>query len=736
MRLERKWILITISLLFYVEQSREDESVLLPSQNVSETAFGVAESHFKLVSLDWEHVQAPYLISIWLLLASIAKILFHVNKKFGDAVPDSALLIVVGLVLGYAIHSLNIAHDEWLSLKSQTFFLYLLPPIMLDAGYFMPNRQLFENIDSILLFAILGTIWNTIAIGGTLMLFNQFDLFAVGFSTFEILLFAALISAVDPVAVFAVFEEIGINEFLFINVFGEALFNDSVSVMLYQMCRKFIDIGESRLVLTDYVAGAFSFFVIAIGGIIIGVIMALIVSIITRFTSRVKIVAPVFIFVVPYLAFLTAEMFGVSSILAIVSCGMTMKQYIKGNITHDASSSVKYFVRMLAQCSETVVFMFLGLSTVTAKHQWDTAFVAITITCCVVYRIIGTVVQCAILNRFRTKKFSAVEQFILSYGGLRGAIAFGLTVAIPASIAAREMFLTTCIAVIFFTVFVQGSTIRPLLLWLKVETKDADREDKLIEKIYDRYYDYMMAGLEDIAGLKGKHSIRESFERFNARILKPVLMKYEKRKVFDASNILRAYAKITLQETTQLVASVKKANREAQVMPAHGATVHAFKYWKESADTTHAQPRRFTVKDEDTEQSTLSPENMELLYSMFSELIDRKIKGLQTVASKVPKSKSREMLRASGDESDSSEDDIKDDYMQTFKSKALKENDSVSTQGHSMHMMQISSQSQLRPGSSTSGQLPRRLSLPSMKDLRKANRSHLARKLSRREDLV
>ncbi|KAI1711824.1 sodium/hydrogen exchanger family domain-containing protein [Ditylenchus destructor] len=137
MLFERKWILITISLLFYVEQSQEDESLLLPSQNGSETTFGLSELHFKLVSLEWEHVQAPYLISIWLLLASIAKILFHVNKKFGDAVPDSALLIVVGLVLGYAIHSLNIAHDEWLSLKSQTFFLYLLPPIMLDAGSFI-----------------------------------------------------------------------------------------------------------------------------------------------------------------------------------------------------------------------------------------------------------------------------------------------------------------------------------------------------------------------------------------------------------------------------------------------------------------------------------------------------------------------------------------------------------------------------------------------------------------------
>lgn len=59
--------------------------------------------------------------------------MFHVNKNFGDAIPDSALLIVVGLVLGFALKNFNVS-EEHLTMKSSTFFLYLLPPIIFDAG--------------------------------------------------------------------------------------------------------------------------------------------------------------------------------------------------------------------------------------------------------------------------------------------------------------------------------------------------------------------------------------------------------------------------------------------------------------------------------------------------------------------------------------------------------------------------------------------------------------------------
>lgn len=67
--------------------------------------------------------------------------------------------------------------------------------------------------------------------GSTLLVMSYYNCFSVAFTNFEVLQFAALISAVDPVAVIAVFEEVHVNEFLFVNVFGEALFNDGVSVV-------------------------------------------------------------------------------------------------------------------------------------------------------------------------------------------------------------------------------------------------------------------------------------------------------------------------------------------------------------------------------------------------------------------------------------------------------------------------------------------------------------------------
>lgn len=78
-------------------------------------------------------------------------------------VPESCLLIVVGLLVGGLIKGVG---ETPPFLQSDVFFLFLLPPIILDAGYFLPLRQFTENLGTILIFAVVGTLWNAFFLGG------------------------------------------------------------------------------------------------------------------------------------------------------------------------------------------------------------------------------------------------------------------------------------------------------------------------------------------------------------------------------------------------------------------------------------------------------------------------------------------------------------------------------------------------------------------------------------------
>ncbi|CAL2043309.1 unnamed protein product [Caenorhabditis brenneri] len=460
----------------------------------------------------------------------------------------------------------------------------------------MPNRAFFKNIDSILLFSLAGTVWNCFAIGGSLWFLSTYGIFSVNFSTFEILIFAALVSASDPVAIIVVFEEIHVNEFLFINVFGEALFNDAISVVLYNMFISFVSQDPSSLSLWDYTSRGLSFFVVALGGVAIGVIFAFVTSLATKYTHDVKIVAPVLIFLIPYMAYLTAEMVSFSAIIAIAVCGMVMKQYVKGNITDSAANSVKYITKIISQSSEIVIYMFLGLSTVSADHYFDLPFTLAAVFFTLFYRTIGVIVQCYFLNKYRLEKFRAADQFILAYGGLKGAIAYGLVVSIPAAVAAKPMFITTTIAIIYFNVFIQGITIRPLINLLKIKTEE-EKSEKMVESVYNKYMDYMMEGVEEIAGQKGHYSLIGRFERFNAKVLKPIFMRHEKRQNIDFTSVIRSYERSILEDAVKLAKMKSILNNQQEIHRSQNIHLDEF-----------LQPG----------------ENMEQLYLLFGEFLEKR----------------------------------------------------------------------------------------------------------------
>ncbi|KAL6038085.1 hypothetical protein STEG23_001134, partial [Scotinomys teguina] len=232
-----------------------NESSNSTAQQASDARFAASSSdpdeRISVFELDYDYVQIPYEVTLWILLASLAKIGFHLYHKLPHLMPESCLLIIVGALVGSIIFGTH--HKSPPVMDSSIYFLYLLPPIVLESGYFMPTRPFFENIGSILWWAGLGALINAFGIGLSLYFICQIKAFGLGdINLLQNLLFGSLISAVDPVAVLTVFEEARVNEQLYMMIFGEALLNDGISVVSHPYhVPGLVELGGHRVILGE-----------------------------------------------------------------------------------------------------------------------------------------------------------------------------------------------------------------------------------------------------------------------------------------------------------------------------------------------------------------------------------------------------------------------------------------------------------------------------------------------------
>ncbi len=155
--------------------------------------------------------------------------------------------MIIGFVLGGIVVWILSAKDEADVVKfdATLFFFILLPPIVFEAGYTLNRDSFFSNIGSIFVYAVIGTSFSTVIVGYGLYYAALSGVVPIDDNNaLEALLFGSLISATDPVATLTLLSSpnIGAPQLLYSLVFGEAVLNDAVAIVLYKTFEGFLKV--------------------------------------------------------------------------------------------------------------------------------------------------------------------------------------------------------------------------------------------------------------------------------------------------------------------------------------------------------------------------------------------------------------------------------------------------------------------------------------------------------------
>ena len=156
----------------------------------------------KLASWKWDEYWNVLTTLMIIIMAGIFKLLFHHTPIVSKHFPESCVLILIGIIVGCGQCAVDryggtTKEQPFPKFTSAFFFDVLLPPLVLDSAYSLYDRDFLDNIGSILIFAVFGTLFNVLTIGYGLYLINFFGLiaetFPVELDCFQCLTFASIL---------------------------------------------------------------------------------------------------------------------------------------------------------------------------------------------------------------------------------------------------------------------------------------------------------------------------------------------------------------------------------------------------------------------------------------------------------------------------------------------------------------------------------------------------------------
>ncbi len=399
------------------------------------------------------------------ILITLAALFSYLNHRFLK-IPTTIGIMLISLLMSLGL--IVLAWFGWTELESQaerllsgvdfheTLMDGMLSFLLFAAALHVNLNDLRQQKWIIALLATFGIVMSTFVVGVlSWIILNGLGIYI---SFLYCLVFGALISPTDPIAVMSVLKTVGAPKSLEIKIAGESLFNDGVGVVVFLILLGLAGSQSEtsaveifRLLLQEAGGGGLFGFLLGMG------VFYLLRSI---DNYQVEILLTLALVMGGYAA---ASALHLSGPIAMVVAGLVIgnrgRSFAMSETTREHLDN---FWELVDEVLNAVLFVLIGLEILLLNYRGEYLLAAIAVIPAVLLaRFISVGLPISLLRRFRTFSPRVIE--ILTWGGLRGGISVALALSLPAG-EERDVILAITYAVVVFSIMVQGLSIGPLVV--------------------------------------------------------------------------------------------------------------------------------------------------------------------------------------------------------------------------------------------------------------------------------